>query len=801
MAFQISQGLRRALSKTNIRPNLILEFIGPKKRFATARVQRALRIGDDGLEIGDDWVIGGTVDIDGLSDVITFDGTSTSIRQNLEIDKGRAGTVSSLKVTLVDDGEVSKFISPGFDISDILAQDVLLWAGAEGGTVFPEDYFVVFRGSITECDASQGAVTFTIASPDQKLRGASLTVGKSVLYEAIDAEDDEIKIPVEDSGEFLPGGHQRLYDADFDFVDGFSFTPYLKIGDEMLEYYETGIGGIAPGDPYQKLFQLKRGELFTSAASHDAGEDVEAIYLLEGHPLIIALYLMMSKQTTAAEQEADSTSPAIFLKLRPSSINYISPTEHRENCIFFKGVDLAQKYGVYGSRRFPLKVRLWDISEDGMESGPNQRKTGDIAEVIVDDFGTRLILENVEFDLSNNVPDAFSDEEEPHERAELEFYNPLATFYSGLGLTPGEVDIQAHLDIIERYLPLDQYKAKFWIRETIENTKEWIEQELYAPFGCYGIPRKGRASIAFNSPPLPVDETPILDERHVQRPADLRSKRSTSRYFYNSVIVKYHDTHDSEDFTKAIVVVNEDSRAQIKLSSKPLIIESKGYKHDIASTPDRIRSIASRILSRYKFAAQLIPNVRLTPDAGYNLEVGDTVLLDGSRLGLVDIAKGKRGAPPKLYEVVNKSTDLKTLSVTVDLLDTNFDESARYALISPSSQIRAKVSPTQFIIEAAFSKSAYGEDEYRKWESLFNPAAKLKIRVRKKDWSQDETVTLDAINGNTITVSPALSFDVERGDIMEFPDYPDATEAQKALYAFMADEPGFADGSATYKMY
>ena len=74
---------------------------------------------------------------------------------------------------------------------------------------------------------------------------------------------------------------------------------------------------------------------------------------------------------------------------------------------------------------------------------------------------------------------------------------------------PGEVDIEAHLKIIDRYLPADQFKARFWIKESIENTKEWIEKELYLPFGCYGIPRKARASVAFNSPPLPDEATPL----------------------------------------------------------------------------------------------------------------------------------------------------------------------------------------------------------------------------------------------------------------------------------------------------
>lgn len=786
MAFEISSRLRRALSQTNIRPSIVLEFISSGDKFATAKIERFIRVGEPDLVIGDSWVIGGSVELENLDDVITFDGTSTSIRQNLEIDKAASSSISSLVVSLADDGTISRFISPGFDLTDVLAEKVIVWAGAEGGTSFPEDYFVVFRGTISTVDAGQGKVTFTIAGPENNLRGSAFAKGTSKLAATLsDSATTSLTISSDDISNFIPvletGDPTPLPSAPPELDDVLTFSAYVKINDEIIKYsYARGA----------QLFTLTRGQFGTTPASHAIGDDVETIFEVGGNPIFIALNLLGSSRFNPAATYLDSGTDLFtqfgrffpYAKQAITSVNFIKFGDVRPDTLFFKNVDLTKTIGIN------LGAGTIVIIKD---STSNNAVQATISSVLVDDFGTYLTM---------NVTSGTLVEAEL-EDGDAYFYSVSNQFVDGAGLDPSEIDVDQFIEIIDKFLNFGQYKVRFFLRDTIDNLKDWIERELYLPFGCYSIPRNAQASLGFTSPPFPGEQVPIIDERHVVNPSGLVTKRSTAKYFYNSVITKYNDSIDSEDFTKAVVVIDEDSRNQIKINSKPLIIESRGYKDGIAAAPDRIRSISQRILSRYKFAAQYIERIRVVPEIGYNIEVGDKVLIDGRRLGLLDTASGARGLSPRLFEVVNKSIDLKTLNVEISVLDTNFDPDNRYALVSPSSRIRSRVSSTSFVIEAAFSTVTYGLEEFKKWEKLFNPNAELKVRVRRPDWSQDFTTSIASISGNQITVSDTIPFTVQRNDILEFADYNDTSAVEKALYGFMRDEPGFDDMTSTYKMF
>ena len=128
-----------------------------------------MRIGDAGLEIGDLWEIGGSRAEATNSAFIDLSGSTTSIGQQLNQDKGGASSVSSVQISLVDpDGEMTRFVSPGYDLTEILGRKAWVYIGlADGDLQFPRDYPVLFSGIIDDI-AMDSKVTITVSHPEQK---------------------------------------------------------------------------------------------------------------------------------------------------------------------------------------------------------------------------------------------------------------------------------------------------------------------------------------------------------------------------------------------------------------------------------------------------------------------------------------------------------------------------------------------------------------------------------------------------------------------------------------------------------
>ncbi|MCC6271587.1 MAG: hypothetical protein IT190_09950, partial [Microbacteriaceae bacterium] len=183
-------------------------------------------------------------------------------------------------------------------------------------------------------------------------------------------------------------------------------------------------------------------------------------------------------------------------------------------------------------------------------------------------------------------------------------------------------------------------------------------------------------------------------------------------------------------------------------------------------------------------------------ETGFNIEVGDIVMYDGSNLSLPDITSGEKGMAPRLFEVQNKEINLKTGDVTLEIVDTNFNGQGRYGLISPSSLVQTGLSATQFVIKESFS-GKYGANEYRKWEKWVGSS----IRVRNSDFSSVSDSVITGVNGNQITVSPSLYFTPSADMVFELTNYddPDVTTNIKLVYGHMRDS-AFVDGGAQYIM-
>jgi hypothetical protein len=201
-----------------------------------------------------------------------------------------------------------------------------------------------------------------------------------------------------------------------------------------------------------------------------------------------------------------------------------------------------------------------------------------------------------------------------------------------------------------------------------------------------------------------------------------------------------------------------------------------------------------RRLKKYRFAAEFLKDVGVLFADSFSLDIGDIVSFDLGPLKISDIQTGDRFGEPRLFECTNKSLDIKTGDVRLELTDTNFDKDARYGLISPSSNIKSGTDGLTFLIEET-GNSEFGKNEFKKWEDFIGAA----IEVRSPDFTVRGFSTLKSIAGNTISMDTDLGFTPLAGYIMLFDEYDKQPDTVTVIYGFMNDA-AFADGKPQYFM-
>jgi hypothetical protein len=833
-----------ALKQSTKEPNMVLVIDGIEKVFGASVVRAYVRIGDEGLVIGDPetdpdaFYIGGMHAYPNQDNLITPDGTSTSIKQTLDIDKGLGSSISNMSISLMDDGYVTQLITPGEIVDDILQRKCLVYYGF-AGTAWPEDYTVIFRGVVTDISSDAGKVTFQLNSPDDKKRTNIFKQIKTNLLASI--SNSLTTLPVESvEGMLVPIAGPFGTDT--------AFAGYVRIDDELIKYTSTrvaqtgactftassgavsGFGGsteVVIGQPV--IFSTSgtlppeltagvtyyvasttfltftvaatpggsviamsttgtgthsvtttavvsgctRGQLGTTAATHASDADVNTFYTLTGNGVDLALKIMASGNLLGTGSGQYSAPFAQDIKV--DAINLAPDGTRVNNALFFKGVNVVETYGlVAGDCMYQLSA---DAPNNGLTSIV-------ISEIIHSDFGDFVVLDGV------TLVDMVWTESSP---IVVSFISQYATLPDGCQMSPDEIDIDEHLRLQRLFLSSVDYT--FYIKDGIENAKDFIEEQVYKPMAAYSLPRKARASVGYNIGPIPGTDIVTFDETNIKNARNIKIQRSSNKNFWNEIVYKF-DEHPTEDrFQSGIVTISATSKTRMPGSpNRTLIIEARGLRS--TSLGGAIAtSQSNRRLKRYEFGAESF-TIETTLEAGYTVEIGDIVILDGRNLSLPDSKTGEKGMEPRLLEIQNKDFQLKTGSIKFTAVDTKYDGAARYGLISPSSYVKSGVSTTVFLIEESFG-GRVGSAEYRKWKDKKLCA----VRIRNADFSVSDTAYIVDASSNKITVSPALAFTPSAGMIMEFAPYDDAntTSGQKLAYGYMRDSD-FADGQTQYEM-
>lgn len=741
MGLTLSQATKDQLSKVSKTPVLVMCLEDHDRCYGSATLFELIRIGDPGLFIDGTWVIGGKRAIGDQSELLSMKDSTNSLKTVLDVDKGRGSTITNMEIGLVDfDNEASELISPGVVLEDVLGRKALVYLGFEG--VPFSEFDLIFRGNIDDIKTSPGLVKLNIAAPDNKKRQLIMPHTDTIITAAINA--------VQTTGIFLENADELIIpNADT------SFETYVRIEDELIRY--TGITGL-------ELTGVSRAQLGTVANSHDDESNVASFYRLTGNAMRLALKLMLSGPNEFYKTGLDITN---FVSIPGLDPNY--------QAIYFDGLDIKEIYG----------LEVGDVvSTTGAGDAANNFSNRTVTGVTLTESGSYIEVDGAPLVLEADSP------------ATIDLKSQFNTLPDkvGLQMSPDEVDVAEHLRIEQLFLSSFEYD--FYIKETIENANEFIEQEIYKPASAYSLPRKARSSVGYLSQPIPSIDTVTIAEKDVVKPQNLVLRRSTAKAFFNHIVYAYEEDTLEDKFLRGRVVRDATSTNRIKVGTKALTVVSKGMR-DILNGFQNAGIASDRRIKRYRFGAEMFENVELTLEKGFSVEIGDVVIFNPENLQVTNTLDGSRNKPSRLYAVENKSFNITTGAITVALTDTGYDTQARYCLYGPASKIKVGISNTKFVIEP-LGRPNFGANEWQRW-SRFPLVA---VKVRSDDFTTRFFQTIITnIAGNTITVRDDMGFTPVAGDVIELAnyDFADTTDQIKLLYGFMRDS-AFGDGKPQYQM-
>lgn len=271
MAYNLTNRFQTLLNQRTKSLNLILEIDGIPIIYSSIGVTQAVRIGMEGLRIGNDWVIGGQFQSDNNRDVISLkDGTTRNLTQQIQEDKSASTSVKSMNISLVDkDFRVSDDILNDTFIDEVMNRRCTIYLGLIGGVTHPEDSVRIFAGNISDVKLEAGLVKLLIQAPETLKRQDILSQYKGNLAQDATASDSTI----------------YLEDVSGLTVQADSINTYVRINDEIIKYEQIDFVNDA-------LLFCDRGQLNSVAATHETGDDVESIYQLYGNPLNLVLGLL-----------------------------------------------------------------------------------------------------------------------------------------------------------------------------------------------------------------------------------------------------------------------------------------------------------------------------------------------------------------------------------------------------------------------------------------------------------------------------------------------------------------------------
>jgi len=662
MTFSLTNKARILSSQNNIQPQLVLKIDGIPYLFGALPVTTIGRF-DEGHLFDEGLFFDKPIEDPYSRDYISMESpTTNNITQQILQDKGGTSSISGFVIKLVNkNNELAEIFKTGNLVADIISRRAKVYMGFIG-SVFPDDYILIFSGIIDEFDSSSGSAVVSIAHPDVIKRQEFFVNIKGNLTSSI--TNVQTNIPVNSTtGVIAPADIQETY---------------IRIDDELMKVTSFT----------SNSFTVQRGQLETVAVTHDLDAEFSTFYRLQSTPIQLALKLMLSdglQSFTSSEQI--------------KSINYYSPTLYVQNALFFDDFNIEQELGL--------------VEGDFIQITGSVLPANNITSTVLS-FGT--------FEGGSYVVLADTLQDESTTTASFSFKSQYNVLNEGLAMLPEEVDVSGHLE--QEYLFGTGFpELDIYLKDTI-NGKEFLDKEIYFPCGLYSIPRKARASCKMSAPPLSTQKVLNLNSETVSNLSQLKVRRSVHKNFYNAIVYKFNNYTLEDKFLNGRITYSSDSSSRINFGTKPLNIESKGLRNT-AGNIQFIDRQSSRFLDRFKYATEYIDDVKVLFKDSFNYEVGDIVTFGGEDVQLVDYATGEKFYKKRLMEIVNKSVNFKTGEIKLSLLSTAFSLDGRYAVISMSSYVHTQTTLTRLKLKQSFYDGTY-DIERLKYENYIGQEFRIR---------------------------------------------------------------------------
>jgi hypothetical protein len=820
----------------NIQPQLVCEIQGYPYVISLGPVTKYIRIGDEGLLIGDDWVIGGLNQLLNNLDIINLKSSSKTISQQIVPDKGGSPSIPSFALNLIDVNEaMTRLISPSIILDDILGVRADLYIGFQG-TAYPQDYVRIIAGIIDRTESGSG-VTLNIAHPEQKKKSDLFIKATTELTSAARYRSKDIQgltyitrrdVVTNVTVTYTSGGTAG---AELVTVIGTNITVQLAIGistaNNIRDAIEKKTEALALVDVNVITDQGATTQIAQAATTLDTDTTINVLdttgfltpvpsegllcyvriddEVMQYTGLTPTSFTGVTRAALVTEDpraegvhhdaetsvdsfyrlQGDATTMALRLLMSNGGaaistgvdIKHVGNVEETTtpNTVYFDGIDVVSKYG----------LTIGDfVTIEGDPNPSNNVINAVVSDALRTQYGSYIVLGSETLIESLNTA------------ATCSFKSKYNVYTEGLGLSGEEVDVPQFELIKERYAS-SILNYDFYLKDTIA-ADEFINSKVLYSTGMYSIPRLGKISVSKNVPPLGTSDLVRLTPDNTQSPQNNKITRSINKFFYNTIVYKFNEAVTDERFLSGEVDIDTTSRNRIKVGVKALTIECGGIRPTVDNL-EVINVLKDQFRNKYRFGAEVI-EVTSFYGSTYNSDVGD-VLIFGEGLNLVDTKTGTRDFIPRLWDVLNKSMTPETGDVKMTLMDSAYSlADARFGVISPSSQVGAGSTTTEIKIKNSYDiVSPRTEDQ--KWRSLKG----IKLIVHDEDFTISGETYFQGISTANIyvmNVEPALAFVPTEDMIVDIAPYPDNNNPEddsiaKGIYVFTNPTVAITSGVST----
>lgn len=342
----------------------------------------------------------------------------------------------------------------------------------------------------------------------------------------------------------------------------------------------------------------------------------------------------------------------------------------------------------------------------------------------------------------------------------------------GVGLSNTKIDVTTFETIRTDNFNTDQFR--FYLYDT-GKALDFIQNEILKACNLRLFSKNGKISCA------------LLDQVNYGDPVEELNEDSiignptwtiNSDQIINKIIINYAYSEGEKKFSRQYVTTDTDSISLY--GEKPeLEYNFKGIQADLSGS-SIVQNRANRLLQRLA-----TPTAKIKANAQFdksNFDFGQNILVrhryipkQGGGLGIAD-----------QLEIISRSIDFNNGTVSYDLNYTSY-ANLRIGLIAPSNLITSVTSQSVFNISDA---SPYEVGYVLKlWDEI------------NSVYFSDAANTILSISGNQITMANNWTTTLTTNVRIKFADYDEASDTQKAKYAFICQNSGFFDdGKKAYQI-